>query len=304
MIFSNFSKFLFFSLTLALSVSSFSQIRVVTTTTDLKWMVEKIGGNKVKVESLLNGKEDPHFIDAMPHFVSKVANAQMFCLVGLELEIGWAPRILQRSGNDNVQNGGKGYCETGRTVKAINIPRGRVDRSQGDIHPMGNPHYHLGPKAFIQGSETVLNTLINLDPKNAEYYLNNFEKLKKELGSLVVRIKKILEPVKDKKFIEYHREFTYFFTEFELDSIGAIEKVPGVPPSAGRLARVSIQGKQAKVALALASITSPKQLTDKFQEMSGIPVARLPISIAKEGNPKGYYELLMTIAKTISKKAK
>lgn len=298
-----FKKYILLAL-LFIHSTAFAQIKVVTSTTDLKWLVEQIGGKNVKVTSLLNGSEDPHFIDAMPHFVSRVAKADMFCLMGLELEVGWIPRVLQRSGNVNVQMGGKGYCEAGRTVKAINIPKGRVDRSQGDIHPLGNPHYQLGPKAFLQAGETVLNTLINVDTKNAELYLNNYERLKSRTKKVITRIQSILKPVKNKKFIEYHREFTYFFTEFGLNSIGAIEKVPGVPPSAGRLARVSIQARQTNVALALASLTSPKHLTDKFSELSKVPVARLPISILTERTPKDYYELLVFIAKSIVKQAK
>jgi len=292
------------SIFILVSSIAHAKINVITTTTDLKWLCEKIGGDKVKVESLLNGTEDPHFIDAMPHFIGKVANANMFCLIGLDLEVGWAPKILSRSGNKEVQQGGKGYCETGRTIKALNIPKGRIDRSQGDIHPMGNPHYHLGPDALLEGGETVLNTLITLDSKNATYYLGNYDKLKEEINKLKKKISKILEPLKSLNFMEYHREFTYFLKEFNLNNIGAIEAVPGVPPSAGRLARVSIQAKQAKVSLALASITAPKKLTDKFEEMSGIPISRVPISIAKSGSPSNYEELLILIAKSMVENAK
>ena len=282
----------------------YAKLNVITTTTDLKWLVKEIGGNKVKAQSLLNGTEDPHFIDAMPHFIGKVAGADMFCLVGLDLEVGWAPKILAKSGNKQVQQGGKGYCETGKTVTALNIPKGRVDRSQGDIHPMGNPHYHLGPDAFIQGGETVLNTLINLDSKNATYYLRNYDQLKKNIGELKKKIEGLLLPVKERNYMEYHREFTYFLKEFGLRNLGAIEAVPGVPPSAGRLARVSIQAKESQVAMALASTTSPKNLTDKFQEMSHTPVARLPISIVRNSKPKDYEELLTMIAAAIVEKSK
>ncbi|MGB0452994.1 MAG: metal ABC transporter substrate-binding protein [Bacteriovoracaceae bacterium] len=283
---------------------SYAKINVITTTTDLEWLVKQIGGEKVEVESLLNGTEDPHYLDAMPHFIGKVANADMFCLVGLDLEIGWVPKILTKSGNQKVQSGGKGYCETGKTVKALDIPKGKIDRTQGDVHPMGNPHYHLGPNAFLQGGETVLNTLINLDSENAEYYLKNFDNLKTSLDQLKKKISGLLSSVKSKSFMEYHREFTYFFSEFGLKNVGAIESVPGVPPSAGRLARVSIQAKQEKIAVAIAATTSPKNITDKFERMSGTPVARLPMSIVKERGPQNYEELLKTIAMAIINKSK
>ena len=297
-------KIIFTNLILTLSIIANAKINVITTTTDLKWLTEQIGGDKVEVESLLNGTEDPHYIDAMPHFISKVANADIFCLVGLDLEVGWAPKVLSRSGNSKVQPGGKGYCETGKTIKALNVPTGRIDRSQGDIHAMGNPHYHLGPTALLQGAQTVLETLINIDTKNAEFYLNNFNTLEKNLKNLKKKISEILTPVKGLKLMEYHREFTYFFNEFNLNNIGAIEAVPGVPPSAGRLARVSIQAKGSNVSLALAALTSPEPLTTKFMEMSKVPVSRLPISISKKDGINNYEELLTQIAKSIVNKAK
>jgi zinc/manganese transport system substrate-binding protein len=271
----------------------------VTTTTDLQWLVQKIGGSRVKVESLLNGTEDPHFIDAMPHFVSKVAAADIFCLVGLELETGWAPGVLTRSGNKKVQKGGKGYCETGATVSALGIPVGQIDRTQGDVHPSGNPHYHLGPDAFLQGGKTVLQTLVRIDSASKSYYQNNFEKLKKELVGLKLKVAKILEPIKDQKYLEYHKEFTYFFKEFGLKNEGSIEAAPGVLPSAGRLARVSVQAANSKIALALAAKTSPKKITKKFVAMSKVPVARVPLSIVKRGKIKTYEDLLTHIAKSM-----
>ena len=110
-------------LLLLISSISYAKINVITTTTDLQWLTKQIGGEKVKVESLLNGTEDPHYLDAMPHFISKVANADMFCLVGLDLEVGWAPKILSRSGNKKVQPGGKGYCETGKRSRHLMFPQ-------------------------------------------------------------------------------------------------------------------------------------------------------------------------------------
>lgn len=289
---------------LVFSFNAMAKLKVITTTTDIAWLAQRIGGEKVEVESLLNGTEDPHYIDAMPHFIAKAANADIFCMVGLDLEVGWAPKILTRSGNRKIQPGGKGYCETGKTVKALDVPTGKIDRSHGDVHPQGNPHYHLGPTAFLQGAETVLNVLIDVDSKNAAYYLNNFENTKKDINKLKSKIANQLKNVKNLKFMEYHREFSYFLNEFGISNIGAIESVPGVPPSAGRLARVSIEAKQKGVSLALAASTSPKNLTDKFQEMSGVHVSRVPISIEKEGKVKTYEDLLSYITKDILENAK
>lgn len=278
-------------------------IKVVTTTTDLQWLVQEIGGDHVDVESLLDGTEDPHYVDAMPHFVAKVIHADIFCLVGLDLEIAWVPRVLAKSGNRQVQSGGKGYCETGETVDALGVPRGKVDRSKGDIHAAGNPHFHLGPSRFVQAGKTVLKTLIAVDSKNKDNYEHNYRNLKKNTQKIIADIQKILLPIRDKKFLEYHKEFTYFFNEFALKDMGTIESLPGIPPSAGRLARVSIRAKEQNIALALAANTSPKKLTQKFEEMSSIPVVRVPISIEKHGEVKTYKDLLFGIANAMVARA-
>jgi len=289
----------FSSLNAHSKAASKRKLRVVTTTTDLQWITKKIGGDKVSVYSLLNGTEDPHFIDAMPHFIGKVATADMFCLVGLDLELGWAPKVLKRSGNKQVQPGGKGYCETGNTVDALGVPKGKIDRTLGDVHPAGNPHYHLGPDAFLQGGKTVLSTLMTVDGTNAAYYKKNFDELKIEIAVLKQKITQILSPIKNSRYMEYHKEFTYFFDAFGLKSSGTIESAPGVPPSAGRLARVSLEAKNAKVRVALAAKTSPKKLTQKFEALSNVPVARVPVSIVKRGKTRTYEGLLTSIAESM-----
>jgi zinc/manganese transport system substrate-binding protein len=295
-------KYLIFLL--VFSTTAFAKLKVVTTTPDLAWLVREIGGQKVMVESLLDGHEDPHYVDAMPHFILKVSKADMFCLVGLDLEIGWVPKVLSKSGNAKVQSGGKGYCETGKTVKAVEVPQGKIDRSMGDIHPSGNPHYHLGPNSYLEGGNTVLNTLIELDASNTAFYVENFSKLEKKIKDIKKKVKKVIGPLEGKKLIQYHKEFSYFFKDYGIDVVGEIEEVPGVPPSAGRLAKVSISAKRNKVNLAIATETNPKKILGKFEEISGVPVLIVPHSLKKEGFPKDYEELQINMAKAIMEKLK
>ena len=125
-------------------------LRVVTTTTDLAWLTKQIGGDEVEVTSLLSGEEDPHYVDAVPRFIHLVANADIVCVVGMDLEIGWMPKVLSKSANAQVQPGGKGYCETGKGVEALDVITNDVDRSMGDVHPDGNPHFQLSPLHMAQ----------------------------------------------------------------------------------------------------------------------------------------------------------
>jgi len=287
-----------------LSISSFAEakIKIVTTTPDLAWLVREIGKDKVEVTSLLNGSEDPHYVDAMPHWISKVSNADAFCFVGMDLEVGWAPRILSRSGNAKVQPGGKGYCNAGKTVKALDIPKGNVDRSMGDIHGEGNPHYHLGPSFFLQAADSVFSTLIEVDSKNLEFYSNSFEALSKKINGIKNKVSNLLNGKSNLKIMSYHKEFSYFFKDFGLTGGNSIEETPGVPPSAGRIARVSLEAKRKKIDIVLATTTNPKKVLDKFNEISGVPVAIVPLSLRLDGSPKNYEELLVSLANKIIEK--
>ena len=274
-----------------------ARLKVVTSTTDIKWLVEKIGGDKVEVESLLGGFEDPHYVDAMPHFMGKAARADIFCLVGMSLEIGWVPKVLSRSGNKKIQPGGKGYCETGLKVEALGVPVGKIDRSGGDVHPEGNPHFHLGPQAFLSGGRVVLEVLAGMDPSHTEFYAANFKNLKKELMRLKSKVSEILRPLKKKRVVEYHREFTYFLKEFGLENDGSLEEIPGIPPSAARLAHMILKSKKRDVVLLMASEMSPRKTIKKFRESSRIPVVTLPLSISPRDGFRTYPDLLISMAK-------
>jgi zinc/manganese transport system substrate-binding protein len=283
--------------------SVYAKLNVITTTPDIAFMVNKIGGTNVKVESLLDGTEDPHYVDAMPHFIAKAANADIFCQIGMSLEAGWSPKLLTKSGNKKIQKGGKGYCELGKTVKAIDIPQGKIDRSMGDVHAEGNPHFHLAPTYFLQGANTVLDILISNDPKNAEFYLKNFSKLEKEVQQSKKYTASLFKDLKNKNFLQYHKEFSYFFKEYGLNELGALEETPGVPPSAGRLARLAVEMKGKSIKAVVATTNTPEKLLNKFKQMTNIPYIVVPLGMTtnKNDGPQSFHELQMQIAKNILK---
>lgn len=261
---------------------SFAKLRVVTTVTDIMWAAQIIGGDKVEVSSFLTGYEDPHHIDAVPKYITMAANADVVCSAGLSLEIGWLPRVLQKSGNRQVQRGGKGFCELGTMVDAMNQPRGRVDRSMGDVHPDGNPHFWLGPSFYLKASEVILNSYINVDAKNAEYYMKGYEKLSKKVDALLKENRNSLNKAFKGKMpvaMEYHQEFAYFFKDYGLTSAGAIEELPGVPPSAARVVRAAMDAKNKNVSVVLAGLYAPKNILNRFSEISKLPVNVVSTSV-------------------------
>ncbi len=265
---------------------SFAKIKVVTTLPDLAEVVASVGGDKVKVTSMLEGTEDPHFLDATPSFIKKVARADIVCMIGLDLEVGWIPKVLEKSGNAKVQLGGQGHCIAGSRINALEKPNFKVDRSMGDVHPAGNPHYNLSPTSLIKVSETILAHLINEDPSLTNFFKTNQQKFSQKMMTLKSEIKQKLEKASTLSqtkniVIEYHKEFTYFFDEYNLKSTQAIEKLPGVPPSAKRIAEVSLKAKKQGVKLAMGSYYAPEKHLKKFSEISGVAYQKLPTMVQK-----------------------
>ena len=283
-----------FVLTLILTMSTYAQskLKVITTVPDLAEIVRKIGGVHVEVESLLDGSEDAHFADASPGYIRRVADADIVCAVGLELEVGWLPKVLEKSGNAKVQPGGKGYCEAGKTVVVLDKPTGSTDRSHGDVHAAGNPHYNLSPEALTQASFEIEKVLVSHKPElELEFKKNSaaFQGEMKELGN-TVRAK--LAGLKDAPLMmEYHKEFSYFFKYYGLKSFGTIEEKPGVLPSTARIANVAESAKKASVHLALAAHYTPEKHLKRFTEVSGVPSKRVATFVQKNN------EALNTIKK-------
>jgi zinc/manganese transport system substrate-binding protein len=286
--------------------SAGATLNVVATSPDVAWLIQRVGGSQVTVETLLRGTEDPHYADAVPDFIRKVAKADIVCAVGLELEIGWLPKVLSRSGNAKVQTGGTGFCELGSSVSTLERPQGNIDRSMGDVHPMGNPHFWLSPKSLKEASLTVELKLTNLDPNHQAYFKKNRERLDTDLDLLISESKKILAPVvnapQPPMVIEYHREFIYLLQLYGIKSFGSIEEKPGVPPSAGRIVQIASQAKKAGVRLIIGTDYSPLKTIEKTSEASGIPYWITPISLQPKAGKTDYIELHRQLVRTLAEK--
>jgi zinc/manganese transport system substrate-binding protein len=261
-------------------------LKVITSTSDLAWAVREIGGSHVDVTSLLRGTENPHYVDAVPEFIRLAAEAKAAFVIGLDLEIGWMPKVLARSGNAQVQPGGKGYAEVGKAIKIMEKPTGPVDRSMGDVHPSGNPHFWLSPDRFAEAATPIADTLSSLDPAHAADYAAGLKKFQAKMASIRQREAAKLAPLRGKlkapELLEYHKEFTYFLDTYALKSLGSIEEKPGVAPSAGRLAEVAGNAKAAGVKVVLAADTAPKKTMEQFKELSQLPVVIVPLSVTEK----------------------
>lgn len=253
-----------------------AQAKIVTTLPEFRWVAKKLLPSEESI-SLLEGTEDPHFVDASPSFVFKLAKAKVLILNGLELEVGWLPAVIQMSGNSDVQPNGKGYCNASSKVKVIERLK-NFDRSMGDVHALGNPHYTLSLAKMIEAADAIKACFIKVG-FNAEELEKRYLSLKKELETVNESIKK---KWKKKSFYVYHREFNYLKTEFPVELKQSLEAVPGVLPSANHLMKISKLAKKDKPSFVLAAYNSPTKVLKKFQEISGIPFKQLQLHPARD----------------------
>lgn len=267
-------QMLFIILT-SIGIINADSLKVVTTIPELAEIAKAIGKKDIQAESLLSGSEDPHFLDASPYFISKVSNADIFCKVGLELEVGWVPKVIQKSANKKIQPGSMGFCDASIYVTALEVPKGQTNRSMGDVHKQGNPHYNLSPKELINASKKILEVLIAFRPQSEKVFKKNQQEFKNKMLKLQNDIDKKLRN-QNLKVIQYHKEFNYFFDLYNINYLGSIEQLPGVPPSSSHIATVALQAKKQNIQLAIGSHYTPEKHLKKFSEISGIPSVKLP----------------------------
>lgn len=251
------------------------KIRIITTTPTLAWAAKQIVGDAGDVEALLRPSDDPHYADASPRFIRRVAEADILCFNGLELEVGWLPKVLGKSGNAKVQPGGVGYCDASAGIEARDKPTHSIDRSMGDLHAAGNPHYCLDPDQLKIASRNILAKLITVAPAQQVYFSERQKALEQRLDGVKVKIKAMLSKRMDRPALEYHKEFTYFLLAYGVPILGSLEETPGVPPSAGRIASVATLAKTKKASGLVAAHYSPERVLAKFSELSGVRTQKL-----------------------------
>src|SRR6266851_6159603 len=157
------------------------KLNVVTATTDMAALAQEVGGDRISVESIAKGYQDPHFVEAKPSFLLKLRQADLLIVVGLQLEIGWLPPLITQSGNPRIQVGASGYLDASQFAEILEIPTGVVTRAMGDVHPLGNPHYWLDPDNGRRVARGIAGKLSELDPSDSAYFQQRFEDFDKRL---------------------------------------------------------------------------------------------------------------------------
>ena len=224
---------LFFLAVLLASVPAGAQgkLNVVATTEDLAAIAREIGGDKITVEAIARGYQDPHFVEAKPSFILKLQKADVLVVVGRELEIGWLPPLIQQSRNGEIQPGAEGYVDASLRAAILDIPTGQVTRAMGDVHPLGNPHYWLDPENGKRIGKEIADKLSQLRPNDRATFEQRLADFSGRLDAAEKRWLAAVAPYKGTKIVTYHRSFPNFAERFGLDIVGYVEPKPGIPPT-------------------------------------------------------------------------
>src|SRR3989454_4649719 len=222
-------KKLFFPLLIALlPTTGHAKLNVVATIPDFGAIAQEIGGDKIKVTTIARGTEDPHFVDARPSFIRVLNQADVLIEGGAELEIGWLPPLVNSARNAKILSDAPGHVILSRGIRLLDVPTGPVDRSMGDVHPFGNPHYSLDPANGKIIANALAETFSRLDPANAAYFRANLQKFNERLDKKLAEWTKLLEPYRGGKVVTYHKSFDYVLERFGLVLSGTIEPKPGI----------------------------------------------------------------------------
>jgi zinc/manganese transport system substrate-binding protein len=266
-------------------------IKVITSTEDLAALAKEIGGDKISVEPLARGYQDPHFVEAKPSFVLKLYSADLLIVVGRELESAWLPALITQSRNAKVQPGGSGYLDASANVRIVDMPTGQITRAMGDVHPQGNPHYWLEPGNGRRIAKAIQDRLTQHSPGDAAYFAQRFADFDRRLADAEKRWQAAMAPHKGLKIVTYHRSWTNFTDVFGLNVIGYIEPKPGIPPSPAHTLGLMHEMKAQGVKIVLVEPYFDVKTPNAIARDTGAKVVVMPPSVGGVKEVTDYIKL-------------
>lgn len=273
--------------------SAFAQgkLNVMTTTEDLASIAREVGGDRMTVESMARGYQDPHFVEAKPSFILKLQKADLLVLVGRELEIGWLPPLIQQSRNARIQAGADGYLDASLEAQILDIPTGQITRAMGDVHPLGNPHYWMDPENGKHIARQIAGRLSRLRPNDRAYFEQRLGDFTSRLDAAEKRWLAMMAPYKGTKMVTYHRSFPNFAERFGLDIVGYVEPRPGIPPTPQHTLDLMNEMKRANVKLVLVEPYFDLKTPNAIGRETGAEVLVMPPSVGGVKEVTDYFTL-------------
>jgi len=276
------------------------KLKVVATIPDLKSLTEAVGGDLVEVESLTRGTQNFHEAEVRPSMMLKLRRADAVVENGLGLDA-WADVAIEASNNPSIIRGGRGRIEISRNVEVLEVPTTRVDRSMGDVHPQGNPHFSLDPGLAPTITQNIVDGLARVAPENRAAFEQNRKAFLTRLEQEMAKWTKTMEPVKGAKVVVFHPVYIYFLTRFGLVQAAALEDRPGIPPSPQHLVNVIREMKEEKIKAILVEPWNDVKLANRVAEEAG---AKAYVMASAVGAVKGADNYLAAIDYNITTLAK
>jgi zinc/manganese transport system substrate-binding protein len=283
-------KIILFLLLIQISSLVKADLNIFTCEPEWQALAQELGGDKVSTFSATNGLQDPHFIQARPSLIAKVRNADLLVCSGAELEAGWLPLLLRKSGNNQIQPGQSGYFLATSSVLLMDKPLS-IDRSQGDVHASGNPHIQTDPRRIAKVAEDLSLRMQQLDSVNALIYQQQTDefliKWKQAIEKWQIQAKKL----ENKKIIAQHKSWVYFADWLKLDIIAYLEPKPGVAPTAEHLSQlIKVSESQSPKMVIRAAYQNPKS-AKWFENKTGIKVVELPFTVGGNSQSENLFSL-------------
>jgi zinc/manganese transport system substrate-binding protein len=268
-------------------VEAASKLRVVATIPDLKALTEAVGGDRVEADALVRGTQNPHDLEIRPSLMVKLRRADAVVVNGLELDT-WAEVAIHGSNNGRIIPGAPGHIDASRGIQPLEVPGGRVDRSMGDVHPLGNPHYTLDPGQAPAVTATILEGLARLAPEQRAMFERNRQAFLARLEQAMARWTETMAPVRGARAVAYHNDWIYLFSRFGIAQVGTIEERPGIPASPAHLARLIRTMKEQGVKAVIVEPWSDQQLAARVAQEAGARVVVLNAKLGQTSGPDAY----------------
>ena len=241
-------------------------------------LAEEIGGDLVDAYSATTPFQDPHYIQARPSLIAKVRQADLVICGGAQLEIGWLPALLQKANNPRVLPGSDGYLEASSLVMRFDAT-GNVDRAQGDIHPLGNPHIQTNPHNVLAVARALAARLSKIDSVNSETYKNNLELFITEWTAAIERWEAKAAPLRGKRIITHHKSWVYLERWLGLEEAANLEAIPGLPPTATHLSRLLERFAEGGADVIIRSPYQDARPAEWLADRTGLPAIVLPLTV-------------------------
>ncbi len=279
--------------------SASAQLRIVATTPDLASVAREIGGDRVSVVALAKPTEDPHYVDAKPSHIVTLNRADALIEGGAELELGWLPPLLENSRNAKISAGAPGRIVASEGIRLIEIPTS-FDRSKGDVHSLGNPHFMIDPINVKIIARNIADHLTQIDPKSAATYRGNLARFNTKLDTKFADWQKQLAPYRGAKIVTYHKDFGYLAERFGLNIVETLEPKPGIAPSPAHLAQVIGKMKATNAKVILVQPFQNRRTAETVARQTGAVVLDIPQQPGARSNTTSYFDLMDNLVNTLA----